>query len=216
VLNRFSCYIGRIIFGVVCTLATSLCMATPLISSSTDRHEGGARLCDIYTCALMFVPKVDITTYALGAWDLNSAGLSNPGSVGLWSEGGELLSETTIANGTDADLIEFYRYNSTGPVELIAGSTYLLGAYGMGTTLTAADFRDFSLSDFSSDVTITGSRYDLGSEMAFPTNFSTFVYGGASFQFERTSSIVPLPDTLVLAFIGLLAGCLCRARPKIE
>ena len=89
------------------------------------------------TLGYEFTPVSALTVSALGFADLPSAkvlsvgdGLEQERLVTLWDSNGSLIAAVTIPAGTGAPLIDGFRYWSLQtPLSLVAGRTYILGAY---------------------------------------------------------------------------------------
>ena len=68
--------------------------------------------------------RVKVT--ALGIWDSDGKGLDVAVPVGIWNSAGKLLASTHLPSGTDARLIDQFRYASIDPIELPSGQRFVI------------------------------------------------------------------------------------------
>lgn len=152
---------------------------------------------------------------ALGMWDENQDGFTNPHSIGLWDTAGNLLAKAFVGPGTVDPLVGEFRYATIipivlGPVILSAGTTYVLGASYLGSD---ADQLIVNVSPdqatFDPAVTAGNARFVAGGGFAFPndTSVGPGSYVGPNAEFTLLSNGVPDSGSTAL-LLGLAATCL--------
>ncbi len=76
------------------------------------------------------VGNKDVELDALGIYDDGMDGMVDAHAVGIWTNGGTLLAQTTVPSGTAGTLVGSYRYTALPtPITLTAGQTYVIGTY---------------------------------------------------------------------------------------
>lgn len=152
-----------------------------------------------------FSPAFDIDVTALGLFDLHGDGLSDLHTLAIWTSSGDLLTQQLMGAGTDAPLIDGFRYIDIAPLRLIGDEKYVIGAFYLGNAsdlVAVASFPD----DFETHPIITalGGRVGDGTGFAFPGQETPDHLFGPNFRF----TVVPLPAAawLMLAALASLAG----------
>ncbi|HZJ16509.1 MAG TPA: DUF4082 domain-containing protein [Chthoniobacteraceae bacterium] len=154
-----------------------------------------------------FKPNVNVTVTHLGFLDYEGDGLNFSHAVGLWLNGGALLGSTTVQ--TSDPLLDGFRYTSLTPINLLAGQTYVIGAFYSPNS----DFLrvvPFGASSFSTapEISYLGARYVVGpNSLQRPDVVSTTTgFWGPNFQF--TPTVVPEPGTALFGFalVGAIVG----------
>ena len=143
-----------------------------------------------------FTTSQDIFVTSLGVFDSTviedrafqntstGLGLINAHDVGIWTDSGTLLSSTTVASGTTAELIDGFRYSDITTLKLIANEIYFVAATFLND--------DAYLSEPS---IIPATGITLLSSMS----------AAANFQFDLTDpSVVPVPAAAWLFGSALL------------
>ena len=152
---------------------------------------------------------------ALGVWDEGSNGLQQSHAVGLWTGSGTLLASTTVPAGSGAD--------SAVPSALGAGQWLFedisdvvlqVGHYVLGSVSTGDEFRAFQGGIILDDAlaNLDSGKFAVGGNLQFPNldeadfgiadEFSLF---GPDFLLEPVTTPAPLPASLALFGLGLLA-----------
>jgi hypothetical protein len=67
------------------------------------------------TMGWSFEPNDELSLTHLGFFDAQGDGLDVSHRVGLWTADGDLLAEAYVPSGTDASLLDGYRYRLAGP-----------------------------------------------------------------------------------------------------
>ena len=124
-------------------------------------------------------PTNDLLITQLGVFDSGGEGLVNAHAVGLWRDNpgsftGTLLASATVPAGTDAPLIDGYRWVSISPVVI----PYAFARYVIGAQFSAGDadalvapFPSWIGRDIGPAFTSNG-RLEVGSELAYPSTGS--------------------------------------------
>lgn len=152
---------------------------------------------DSYTLGFEFTPTVNIDVTALG--DFFPSGNTNTEGVSIWDTSANLLATTTVTGNT----VEGFDYTAITPLELFAGTDYVIGGTTGGFDYADAD------ATWTSDPAInvvpanTG-LYALtsGNTPQYPTIAYPYPAFGANFQFVQAQ--VPEPASLTLLGSGLL------------
>jgi hypothetical protein len=177
------------------------------------------------------VGDVDIELLSLGVFDKGGNGLNTSHGVGIWTDAGTLLRQTTIPAGTAAGLVDGYRYESVAALTLTAGQKYRLGAYygpvadRCSGTACGDELIYNATSVFANGVTFVQSVQQRGLIGARPLGFPDVDAGipqgvfGPNFLMTEIPlpppppSSVPEPGSVGLAGLGSVA-LLVRARWK--
>ncbi len=170
----------------------------------------GARGWEFFLSAGVILNPVAITQ--LGVFDSGGDGLANPHQVGFWRADGTLLASATVPAGTEASLVDGYRYVPIAPVVVNPiGAGYLIVA-AQYSAEDADDLVTSRISQFAPGVTLRPlGRYGLGSDLPFPNLHTTPitpeypvgpVFYEANFQF----TVIPEPSVwfLLPPALGLL------------
>ncbi|PPD45693.1 MAG: hypothetical protein CTY16_09840 [Methylobacter sp.] len=169
----------------------------------------------------------DLELDALGLYDQGGIGLQDSHAVGIWASSGSLLAQTTIPSGSAGSLIGSYRYVSVAPLMLLAGHTYIVGAYfGPVADICGGACGDsllvFGEETYAPGITFSQSllRESIvgGGSLAFPNLNAGIPEGvfGPNFLLAAGQTDLPEPSSLGLMGVGLgvlLTGALRRSRP---
>jgi len=164
----------------------------------------------------------DLLVTAFGYWDRDLDGLGDAHEVGIFSDGGMLLTSATVAGGVAAPLDAGFRYSDLLSPYLLSAGTYRIGAVMYNTDDSPSGNPDASaqavsdlvmapqitfLNAFRSAVVGTGV-------LEFPDQgFNEASFFGPNFKFEVEETLpqpVPEPATLLLMGTGLAAAAVRR------
>ncbi|MGD0680925.1 MAG: DUF4082 domain-containing protein [Terracidiphilus sp.] len=158
-----------------------------------------------FTMGVVFTPTASIIVDELGYFD--DGGITTNHAVGIYNSSGTLIA-STIINSSSSIMTTNFAFNTVTPVELLAGSTYVLE----GVTGTTDDYTNqvIGLTSYL-PISVVGYNYQLnGGNLANDTStgFPTVQFFGADFG----GSIVPEPTSFLLLGSGLagLAGLIKR------
>jgi hypothetical protein len=107
----------------------------------------------------------------LGVYDAGGDGLKNPHQVALWTIGDELLASVTVPAGTEAELIDGYRYVKLSKAVTLPPGAYRIGAFfrkGGDPFPTSNDDKGYFLP--GDGVRLDNSVVTHGNDLALPTN----------------------------------------------
>ncbi len=161
----------------------------------------------VWNFGYQFRANSNSTVTALGVFDYNQDGFSQPQQVGLWTISGTLLASVYVDN-SDLPVDNFWRFASISGVTLTAGQNYVVGSQGgEGYTYGTHGFVVAPEITFVQDawVYIAFSNNPL----VFPTSTSGLGQGvgggyfGGNIEFG-TATATPEPGTLLLVGSGLL------------
>ncbi|MFL6516441.1 MAG: hypothetical protein ACJ8M1_15600 [Chthoniobacterales bacterium] len=215
-MNKFR---SLIVVGLLCC-CTIIASANTII---TDPGPGGTNLPNSpNTLGYDFtVGSSAIELTALGMWDQNQDGFTNPHSIGLWDTSGTLIAKAFLVPSTVDPLDGQFRYApiipiGSGPVILSAGTTYVLGA-----SYIALDADLFIINTGGNQATFDpavspGNARFTSSPIgfAFPDVHNTAgSVVGPNAQFTLVSNGVPESGATVL-LLGLTVVCLGCARSR--
>ena len=147
-----------------------------------------------------------------GMFDFNGDGLAASHTIKLWDMNTNLIATVTIPAGTDADLLNGFRYEPlTNEVMLLAGEKYILGA-SFGSDFTRGDpdrsHTNTSAATFDAEI-IPGQERENGPGAFFAVVSSPFgPVPGPNAMF----SVVPEPSFLGLMIAGGLGLLGARRR----
>lgn len=155
------------------------------------------------TAGYRFTTDEGYAVTRLGYWDRDGDGIEGePRPVGLWDSSGTLLATATFELGTDADLVDNFRFLDVPPVVIGPGETYTLGAL---IETTNAGGLVSSITDLApaSGITLTQNvATELGATMLTQPTILAGVFPGI---FGANANVEPL-DILVyepvIAFTG--------------
>jgi Domain of unknown function (DUF4082) len=138
----------------------------------------------------LFTPNTNITVTELGYYDDNGDGLAIDHPVALFDTGGTRLVETTVRAGTVDTLRGKFRYRSITPVNLAAGTAYVLAGFHDSASGDVFAYGNIggSITGFVADSRLiiggNGSRYLYyggGTPLPFPTDTIGYTfYAGPS------------------------------------
>lgn len=160
-----------------------------------------------------FIPQVDVSVTELGIYDGQiPTGFNQPHSVAIWTDNGDLVTSASIPSGTSAPLQNNFRYADVAPTTLLAGQTYVIGAFYPTPV---------------SDYTVLWERNGLGNVVFVDPRLDFVAYrsgpspGGISFPATRDtgyvggfgpSFVIGIPEPGAVAFLGVaLAVGMLRA-----
>jgi hypothetical protein len=199
---------------LVCLIALSVSMVGLVradggdIPAVTTVRVGGytGGISQSMTYGWEFQANSSIIATQLGLWDQGADGLDFAHEVGLWNASGQLLASATVPAGTDAALIDDFRYVPIAPVTLSVGENYILGAFYGADAMDPVFVADGTFSKITAAPGITpqGSMYAESTSLVFPGGFPLSDSGtfGPSFTFQA----VPEPGTIVLLSMGAFGG----------
>ena len=163
-----------------------------LVAGVSHNWKSGAQTTqDIGKSAIgfVFVPKANITVTELGYYDDGGDGLEIDHPVTLFDATGTTrLAEVTVRAGTVDTLRGKFRYRSITPMNLTAGTTYVLAGYHDSASTSDVFVYGTLLEGFTTDSRITiassSSRYLYytgGTPLPFPTqSIGYIIYAGPS------------------------------------
>ena len=163
-----------------------------LVAGVSHNWKSGAQTTqDIGKSAIgfVFVAKANITVTELGYYDDGGDGLEIDHPVALFDATGTTrLAEVTVRAGTVDTLRGKFRYRSITPVNLTAGTTYVLAGYHDSASTSDVFVYGTQLEGFTTDSRITiassSSRYLYytgGTPLPFPTqSIGYIIYAGPS------------------------------------
>lgn len=165
--------------------------------------------------------NADLYITQLGVYDSNGDGLVNSHPIGLWRNidniHGELLDSAIVPAGTDAPLIDGYRWVSISPIKISSWpSGYMIGAqYSAGdadaqvTPRPTYDPRYLNVYYFSPEVIVDyfGGRTWVGPDLHYPSGQGTPCEGCVAETFYEPNlrfEVVPEPSIGLLLLPGLI------------
>jgi len=206
----------------VLVVVTPCAGATPALTIPFT--AGNATNNETQTQGWDFTPNTSIEVTALGVFDSDSNGLSDPHEVGLWDDSGVLLRSATVGTGSGPTLSGPFRYVDISPVALNAGTKYVIGALYLGIrgggtldpTPASQDFwsvLDVGVADFSHSIAFGDPRISSqqGDSLEFPTVMSLAGQGplvGPNFLF------VPEPTLMAQLWIGVMGATIFRCSTR--
>jgi len=163
-----------------------------------------------FTLGWTFTTNSALVVDELGLFDDSQDGLAESHDLGLWDEGGTLLTSGTIGSGTSGTLIANFRYVDVVNVTLASGARYYVGAL-FATGSDNVKFPDASGFSSIAAINFDGATYAGGGVLTRPTAG----FGGAGFFGPNftASGAVPEPATWALMIGGFgMAGGMIRRR----
>lgn len=151
------------------------------------------------------------TVSALGLFDSDLDGFATTHIVTLWNQSGSVLASVNIPAGTDAQLIDQFRYEPITPVTLNRG-LYTVGVYYPNTT-GPNDAIMTGITDATTDPRFSIVSY----EFAHPGYFDPVGQIDDTEKFGANFLITPAPEPSTLALlaagtVALMAGRRFRNR----
>lgn len=163
-----------------------------------------------------FTATTDESILEVGWWDATGNGFNGAHVINVWSNAGTLLATTTLDLGTTDTLIDGFRFKSIAPLQLTAGSSYVISgsttpADGWAGAGQIAGFQvndpgitigpNASLYSYTTNPNIEPNSFFLGSEYAGPN----FILG---------NSTIPEPATMSVLAVALAAVGMWRRRAR--
>ena len=196
-------------------LAGSVVLASPASAATAVSISGFSTFVGDgpWTLGYSFTALQDLSVTALGAFDDLGDGFADAHEVGLWDSSGTLISSISVS-GTDT-LIDGFRYANIASVNLIAGTTYTVGASNFGVNDAYAYNATLSSAP---EITVLDGQFINGGGLRNPVGSAGGVggYFGGNFQFSSAISAAPEPGTWAMMILGFgLAGAALRRRPTV-
>jgi hypothetical protein len=142
-----------------------------------------------------------LSVHRLGVGDFGGSGLDSMNIIGLWREGGDLLTTAILPSGSSAPLESGFRwFDLATPVLLNANTTYRLGVQANLDMYQSG----FVTGPISPDVTLVGAvRNNQQGNSTYPgsTPFSDQAIVGPNMAY----SVVPEPSTLAFVVAAGIA-----------
>ena len=143
----------------------------------------------------------NVTVTQLGFIDTNSDGLTQAHPIGFWSDGGTLLTSTSVPAGTVAPLVGGFRYVPITPIALAPDTRYWVGAQVFNDETYVNQVSQASAAPFI--IVNQGlTFFRNGAGLNFPGNAGN---SGGSSAVANFQYIVPEPASLSLIGLGGLA-----------
>jgi len=207
--------VRRTLFTVAVLAALAAPVQTEAQSLGVDftgvtSHNNAAN----FTIGFSFTALTDATVTGLAYYDRFMDGFQQSHDVGLWTAGGTLLASATLAAGTGAPLMGFFRTISIASVALVAGTQYIVG----GTSGQGLDDYTWDTTGFSQDPRIMFHNdvyaYDgVAGALTFPT-LATGATQNGIFGGNIVMSTVPEPGSMILLLTGLVGVAAVRRRRR--
>jgi hypothetical protein len=162
-----------------------------------------------YVLGFWFQTQAPVVITKLGYFDDSGNGFGVSHEVGLFGSSGALLTSTTLAAGTTDPLDGHFRYAAIQPIELPAGTSYLIAATSDGSTDPWGyghpnDIAGLTISPLIS-VPSNAAVFVDGNTLAFPTDrWGYQFYAGPNMQLTAAAN-VPEPGSLGLVLVGAIA-----------
>jgi hypothetical protein len=153
------------------------------------------------TLGFSFSVHDDAFATALGVFDAGRNGLAGDAQVAIWNTAGDLLTSVTIPSGTDSSLDGYFRYARISNYRLVAGLTYIIGAY---STDSASSFMAGQGGSGGVDpkIFLIKSAFSSAKDFSFPSQSD--VGGGAWLGGNLRIAPIPEPETYQMLALGLL------------
>ena len=207
------------------TSVTGLESSTPLLSSAFGVRPPGStsypavsndNTAKTYGYSFTATASQLLVTH-LGMFDsqytVPTAGFYQDHRVGLWTVGGVLLAQVTLSAGNSNTLEGMFRYSALdSPLILVAGTTYVLGAYYPQVTGFLIDrlVNNVYMPTAADGFTLGTTQFRFGQNMPFPNVVAiNKPYVGPTLRYE----VIPEPSCLLIAS-SAASGFVIRRRPK--
>ncbi len=203
---------SALVAALAASLLPAMCQASTIAYTFATTGSTTPQSGQNATYGFLFTPVVNITVDSLGFLDVDQDGLLGGHQVGIWDNGGTLLTSTTVttANSTlDGAVVgnAQFRFTPITPLALTAGVQYRIGAFE--GTLDRWLSPVTNLSNAPSLVTVGAGVFVVGS-FGFPSQNIGNTY--AITNFTVADSSVPEPSTV--AMLGLAIGALMLSRVR--
>lgn len=206
---------GAIVCGGLISLGitTSAQALTAGISDFTGGYEQESPV----TNGFRFRATEDLNVTALGVFDVGGDGFgTNIIDVGLWDDSGNPLGDVDVPGGTDAPILDGFRYQPlASSINLTAGNFYRVAAYSVDEQSHIASATPTTLNGIDSVQGVSNFSPNFSSPLYFATGDGQIRAGG-NILFEDA---VPVPfelsPNLGIIILGGIWG-VSRLRKKIS
>jgi len=169
-------------------LLSSLLLTLPAAAQAVSFDYGGIPLDIASTNGWRFTPDEDIDVTAVGLWDDGADGFAASHDLAIWSgDGATMLLSTQIPAGTAAPLagptqwVGRFRYLDVAPTRLLAGTTYVIGAFVGGDP---SEFAGLPPVTSAPGITFHGYASTYAASLLFPGSLGTPGGFGPNFLFR--------------------------------
>jgi hypothetical protein len=169
----------------------------------------------VRTLGFSFSVGTDAFATALGIYDDGGNGLNKEAQVAIWNAAGDVLTSATIPSGTISDLDPngYFRYASIPNYRLVAGVTYVIGAYSTDYSASSLWADQGGSGGVHSGFVVVNAAASSTKDFSFPNRPG--VGGGAWLGANLRIAPIPEPETYQMLALGLLvvtAGATLRRR----